>query len=232
MTVMTENQEMFEMPGFRPKDPISALTHFAGFIAAIIGMPVLLIRAGVMGNSMPSMISYGIFMLSMILLYGASTSYHSFNISGAWNMVLKRIDHCSIFLLIAGTYTPVMIAGLGREGYGLLVFIWLFAAAGILFKIFWVTCPKWVSSVIYCFMGWACLIKVPALWNALPHAGFLWLLAGGIFYTLGSVIYALKPALFEYRIPGFGNHELFHCFVLAGSFCHYILVLNYLTCIG
>jgi hemolysin III len=217
---------------FRPKDPVSAYTHFGGFIASIIAMPLLLIHASEHGASEGSLISYTVFMMSMILLYGASASYHSFNISPKANMVLKRIDHMSIFALIAGSYTPICAVALRGQNAGtmLLGAVWIMAAAGMLFKLFWVTCPKWVSSVIYTGMGWACLMIMPQIIAALHGAAFYWLLAGGVLYTIGAVIYSLKPAIFDR--PGFGNHELFHCFVLAGSACHFIMMYQFIALMG
>ena len=217
---------------FRPKDPVSAYTHFGGFLASIAAMPVLLIHAAKYSASTSSLISYTIFMLSMILLYGASASYHSFNISPKVNMVLKRVDHMSIFALIAGSYTPICMVALKGQSAGtlLLPVIWIMAAAGMLFKLFWVTCPKWVSSVIYTGMGWACVMVMPAILSALAGGAFYWLLSGGILYTVGAVIYSLKPAVLNR--PGFGNHELFHCFVLAGSICHFIVMYQFLAMMG
>ncbi|MDO4199009.1 MAG: hemolysin III family protein [Erysipelotrichaceae bacterium] len=219
---------------FKVKDPISALTHFIGFIGAIIGMPVLLIKASAYHCELKTMIGFGVYMLSMIILYGASTSYHSFNINERANRILKKIDHCSIFVLIAGSYTPVCLDVLNnRSGKILLIVIWAIAIAGIIFKIFWVTCPKWVSSVLYIGMGWAALSVIPELYSSMPSDGFLWLLMGGILYTIGGVIYALKPNLFpNEESTGFGNHELFHIFVLMGSLCHFIMMFKDIVLIG
>ena len=174
------------------------------------------------------MISFMIFMLSMILLYGASASYHSFHVSNRVDLNLKKIDHSSIFILIAGSYTPICLTALkDTVGPMLLTMIWIIAIAGIVFKVFWVTCPKWVSSVMYSLMGWLCIMFLPQILSAVSAHAFAWLLAGGIAYTIGAVIYALKPKLLASK--SFGNHEIFHCFVLLGSLCHYIFVLNYLT---
>lgn len=212
---------------FIVKDRISALTHFIGFLAALAGMPLLLMKAAAHhADAMPAL---SIFMGSMILLYGASASYHAFNINPKANLVLKRIDHCNIFLLIAGSYTPICVMALPPEkGAGLLLFIWSAAFLGIIFKLFFVTCPKWVSSVLYIAMGWACVSYIPLLARSM-QGGFLWLLAGGIFYTVGGVIYAMRLNLFKkLSRVGFGNHELFHLFVMAGSLCHYLMIYLYL----
>jgi len=233
MTVLQNN--VFYEPSlhdFRVKDPWSALTHFVGFLAAIIAMPVLLIRASVLNNSLMSMISYAVFMLSMIVLYGASTSYHSFNISPKGNRVLKKIDHVSIFYLIAGSYTPVCLVGMhNRAGYILLGIIWFLALAGTVFKLCWVTCPKWVifRHLYGHGLGMHCL-PAAVIDISCQTGAFQWLLAGGIMYTVGAVFYAVKPKWLNN--PDFGNHEVFHCFVLAGSFCHFIVVYQYLCMIG
>ena len=224
---MTISQEK-EIFVFRIKDFWSAVTHFIGMVAAIIGMPILLIKASAYQASFLTMISFMIFMLSMIMLYGASASYHSFHVSKQVDLNLKKIDHSSIFILIAGSYTPICLTALkDTVGPILLTMIWIIAIAGIVFKLFWVTCPKWVSSVMYSLMGWLCIMFLPQILNAVSVHGFIWLLAGGISYTIGAVIYALKPKLLASK--SFGNHEIFHCFVLLGSLCHYIFVLNYLT---
>ena len=138
---------------FVAKDKISALTHFIGFLLSIAGMPVLLIHASLLGASEVQMIGYAVFMASMILLYGASAAYHSFHISPRIDRVLKKLDHCSIFVLIAGSYTPICLTVLkGESGVILLAAVWIIALLGIVFKLCWVTCPKWVSSVIYTAM--------------------------------------------------------------------------------
>lgn len=214
---------------FKAKDPLSALSHFIGFLCAIILTPVLLIHASDKNASLIEMISLGVFMLSMILLYGASASYHSFNISYKVNKILKKIDHMSIFILIAGSYTPLCVTAIPNPlGIRLLVFIWAIALLGMIFKFCWVTCPKWVSSVMYIAMGWACIIALPQLIVGLGTNGFLWLLAGGLFYTIGGVIYSMKLNLIPKNDVGFGNHELFHLFVLAGSLCHFIVMFQFL----
>lgn len=213
---------------FRIKDFWSALTHFAGFVLSMIGMPFLLIHASEEGAGRSALISLAVFSGSMILLYGASASYHSFHIGKQGDMILKRIDHLSIFILIAGSYTPICQIALKEAGGDLLLgIIWMIAAIGMVFKLFLVTCPRWVSSVIYLAMGWICMFYLPAILNVISKAGVIWLAAGGIMYSLGAVIYALKSGYLRNR--SFGNHEIFHCFVLLGSLCHYIMVYRYLV---
>ena len=218
------------LPVFRVKDPISALTHFIGFWASLLGLPLILIRAAYFHSSVKNMVSFSIFMISMILLYGASTAYHSFHISEGGDMILKKIDHMMIFVLIAGSYTPVCTIVLPNPaGTRLLLLIWGIAILGVAFKAFWVTCPKWVSSVIYIVMGWAALLAIRPIYQCLPGTAFFWLLAGGILYTVGGVIYALKLNVLARHFKMFGAHELFHIFVMMGSFCHYMMMFLYLT---
>ncbi|MBR2067898.1 MAG: hemolysin III family protein [Solobacterium sp.] len=211
---------------FRLKDYYSALTHIIGFILSILAMPILLCKAAANHANLSSLIAYSIYALSMILLYGASSAYHSFNISPKANAILKRIDHMSIFILIAGTYTPICVVALrDAQGLWLLFVTWLLALAGIIFKYFFVFCKKWVSSILYLAMGWLCIFILPALYKQLGIFGFLLLAIGGLFYSIGALIYAKKNE--KEIFPGFGAHEVFHCFVLAGSLCHFLVVLFY-----
>lgn len=208
------------------REPGSALTHFIGMILAMFASMPLLIEVGRTGDQ-KAIIAITIFVLSMILLYGASTLYHSLNLTGKKLMFFKKLDHVMIFVLIAGTYTPVCVISLGGTvGYVLLAVVWGIALAGMLFKMLWVTCPKWVSSVLYISLGWACLSVFGKLFEVLPRAAFVWLLVGGIIYTVGGIIYALKLSIFNAKHKYFGSHEIFHLFVMAGSFCH--LVCMYL----
>ena len=211
------------------RDPGSALTHFIAMMLAIFASMPLLLKAGLTSGSR-NMAAMLVFMISMILLYGASTLYHSVNLTGERLKFFKKLDHMMIFVLIAGTYTPVCLIILGGSiGYNLLALVWGIAAVGILIKMFWVTCPKWFSSMIYIAMGWVCIPVFVPLWNALPKAAFLWLLVGGIIYTIGGVIYALKLPLFNSRHKYFGSHEIFHLFVMGGSICHFIFMYLYVA---
>lgn len=212
------------------KDPGSALTHFIGMIlAAAAAIPLLVVAATHSGKS--AVIALGVFALSMILLYGASTVYHTFNISERINKVLRKVDHMMIFILIAGSYTPICVIPLRDSvGYELLALVWGTAIVGMLIKAFWITCPKWFSSVIYIAMGWLCVIAMVPLVSSLPSAAFAWLVAGGIIYTIGGIIYALKLPIFNARHEYFGSHEIFHLFVMGGSLCHYV-VMFYVACL-
>lgn len=210
------------------KEPGSAITHLIGMLMAIFASIPLLIKAAHEPNRI-YLLSAAIFIVSMILLYAASGTYHSLNISKKANTLLKKIDHMMIFVLIAGTYTPICLLILkGRTGTILLSLVWGIAIVGILLKAFWVFCPKWVSSVLYIGMGWICVLAFSQLLNSFTPAGFGWLLAGGIIYTIGGVIYALKLPIFNTKHKNFGSHEIFHLFVMGGSFCHFILVYTFI----
>ncbi len=211
------------------KDPGSAITHFVGMILAAGAAAPLLMKAHRETGSL-TVAALGVFICSMILLYAASTIYHTFDISPAVNRVLRKIDHMMIFILIAGTYTPVCMVVLGnRTGWLLLLLVWSIAIVGILIKAFWITCPKWFSSVLYIAMGWVCVLAFTQIVKALPSAAFCWLLAGGLIYTAGGVIYALKLPLFNSRHRNFGSHEIFHLFVMAGSLCHYVMMYRFVA---
>ncbi len=196
---------------------------------AVFASTPLLIKAAV-SDGFTAFFAMTVFMLSMIALYGASALYHSVMVKDRLLRVFRKIDHMMIFVLIAGSYTPVCLIVLdGKLGYTLLIVVWSIAIVGMLIKVLWITCPKWFSSIIYIAMGWVCLGVFGQLWNTLPHSAFLWLLAGGIIYTIGGVIYALKLPLFNNRHRYFGSHEIFHLFVMGGSICHFIFMYLYVA---
>jgi len=211
------------------REPGSAFTHFIAMMLAILASVPLLIKAGLESGKL-TFISMAIFMCSMVLLYAASTTYHSLNLKGKSLRIFRKIDHMMIFILIAGSYTPVCLIILGGKlGYSLLSVVWGIAIFGMVLKALWITCPKWFSSLLYISMGWVCVGVFGPLWSLLPHAAFLWLLAGGIFYTVGGVIYALKLPIFNNRFHYFGSHELFHVFVMLGSICHFVFMYRYVA---
>ena len=206
------------------KDPGSAITHFVGMLMAIFAAIPLLIQAAKERDPV-YLISLTVYAISMVLLYAASTTYHTFDISKKVNTILKKIDHMMIFVLIAGSYTPICLLVLDRNiGIPLLMLVWGIAIVGILIKAFWVYCPKWVSSVLYIGMGWTCVLAFGQMLNGLSRAEFGWLLAGGIIYTIGGIIYALKLPIFNMKHKNFGSHEIFHLFVMGGSACHFVVM--------
>lgn len=208
-------------------EPWSAFTHFIGMILALAATAPLLVKSTLSGDMM-HVYAMAVFMLSMVLLYAASATYHAFGITVKLNEVLKRIDHMMIPVLIAGTYTPICLITLkDSTGPVLLVTVWTMAVISIFIKAFWVHCPKWVSSVLYIAMGWLCIMAMSSIVQNLSGAAFFWLLTGGILYTAGGVIYAMKLSRFNEKHKAFGSHEIFHLFVMAGSICHYIAMFGY-----
>ncbi|MEI2456318.1 hemolysin III family protein [Lysobacter firmicutimachus] len=195
----------------------NALTHGLGATAALAGGSVMITLAALYGDAwqLGSSIVFGI---SLLLLYLASTLYHAIQhpiVKGR----LKVFDHCAIYLLIAGTYTPFTLIGLrGPWGWGLFAAIWGLALAGIVFKLFYTGRFKLLSTLIYIAMGWLVLVAIKPLIQALEPWTLGWLLAGGLCYTLGTVFYH-RPSL-RY------SHAIWHLFVVAGSVCHYIAVLS------
>lgn len=208
------------------KDPGSAITHFIAMLMAIFAAIPLLMKAA--GEPAPVyLVSLAVYAVSMILLYLASTLYHTFDSTKRVNTILKKFDHMMISVLIAGSYTPVCLLALGgRMGIVLLSLVWSFAVIGILIKAFWVYCPRWISSVLYIAMGWTCVLAFTPLLRALSHREFGLLLAGGIVYTIGGIIYALKLPIFNMKHRYFGSHEIFHLFVMGGSACHFMLMYS------
>ena len=205
------------------REPGSALTHFIAMLLALCAAVPLLVRAAV-HSGVKSLTAMTVFMISMVLLYAASTIYHSVNCSGRILRIFRKMDHMMIFVLIAGTYTPVCLLTLPKpSGLMLLAAVWGIALVGIFIKGFW------FSSVLYIAMGWSCLSVLGQLFSLLPLHAFLWLLAGGLIYTAGGIIYALRLPLFDARHPMFGLHEIFHLFVMAGSLCHFVFMFCYLA---
>ncbi len=214
---------------FHFKDPFSSLSHliFAGVCLAA-GLP-LIVRAFVLSGAQNGF-SMLLFLFGLIGLYTASGIYHALDISETVNIRLRKIDHSMIYILIAGTYSPVCLVVLDSpKGTILFAVIWALALIGIFQAIFFIACPKWFSAMIYIIMGWLCVFAMGDIVAALSGGAFAWLLAGGIIYTVGGVIYALKLPLFNRMSKGFGNHELFHLFCIGGSLCHYIMMLVYIS---
>lgn len=214
--------KMFE----NAKDPMSALTHFIGFLVAIPCFFFLVIKAQ-LNNSVIETVAFTVFGCSLLLLYGASTIYHTMKVSIDKSEFLRRIDHMMIFILIAGSYTPICLIALRDSGgIPMLVLIWALAVVGIIIKICWWNAPRWLSTGIYVAMGWLAVIVLVPLSDAVGISGIYVLLAGGIAYTIGAVIYGLKKPNFNFK--HFGFHEIFHVFVMIGSGVHIAFMFLYL----
>jgi len=214
----------------RLKDPISGLSHLFGAFLSVAGLTVLVTFAALKATSW-HVVGFSVYGSSMVLLYSASALYHLFPLSSPHTDLFRTIDHIMIYVLIAGTYTPICLVPLrGTWGWSILSVVWGLTLLGLVFKLFWMEAPRWLSTLIYLVMGWVCLAAIHPLVTTLPAPGLAWLLAGGVFYSVGALIYALKrPNL----IPGrFGFHELFHFFVLAGSFCHFWMMLQHILYLG
>ncbi len=214
---------------FHFKDPFSSLSHLI-FAAVCLAAGLPLVLRAFLLSGIQNGFSMLLFLFGLIGLYTASGVYHALDISEAVNKRLRKIDHSMIYILIAGTYSPVCLIVLhSPKGTALFAVIWALALIGILQALFWITCPKWFSAMIYILMGWLCVFAMGDIVAALSGGAFAWLLAGGIIYTIGGVIYALKLPLFRHMGRGFGNHELFHLFCIGGSLCHYIMMLVYVS---
>jgi hemolysin III len=199
----------------------------AGGLLAFVGLVVLLAAAASAGR-VDQLVAFGVFGFSLVALYTASTLYHLLPLSPGGVARLRRLDHVAIFVLIAGTYTPFCLLALdGGWRWGLLALVWSLALCGVLLKLVWMDAPRWLSVALYLGMGWIAVVAAPALLRAVPAGGMAWVLAGGLVYSVGALVYGLKrPNL----MPGtFGSHELWHLFVVAGSACHFWAVLRYIA---
>ena len=206
---------------------MNGFTHFIGIIFAVIAT-ILLLDISLNPYKPYHLISFSVFGFGMILLYTTSTLYHWLKLSDAGIMKLRKADHIMIFIYIAATYTPVCIVALkGTLGWSLLIAVWFVALVGVIIKIFWMNAPRWLSTFIYILMGWLAVIVIYPLVNAIQIGALIWLSIGGLFYTIGAVIYALKK---PDPYPGIlGFHEIFHLFVLLGTFSHFWMIYKYIA---
>jgi hemolysin III len=209
------------------RDPVSSWIHLVSAVLAVLGLIALLI----MGRSAPlkevSLLIYG---LSLIGMFTSSTIYHSTITDDSTLLRLRKMDHSSIYLLIAGSYTPLCLnffTGFWRWPF--LGIIWLFGLTGIIVKLFVIKAPRWVTAGIYLLMGWMSVFAVKNMLATMPTGALLWLLAGGLFYTVGAVIYITKRM--DFKPDVFGFHEVWHIFVSLGALCHFILIAVYIAAV-
>lgn len=213
------------------KDPVSGLTHLAGAIASVVGLVFLILQA--VSNSSEigwDVVSVSIFGTGLILLYTFSSLYHLLNVGEKATTILRKFDHIMIYILIAATYTPICLGPLrGPWGWSIFGIVWGLAIIGTILTIVWLNAPRWLTTGIYLAMGWTVIIAIYPIITIFTELGQLtslwWLLAGGISYTIGAIIYGLKWPHFKNNY--FGFHELFHLFVILGSLCHYWFILHY-----
>ena len=202
--------------------PWSAITHGLGAVLSVLGTGFLLLRAAAREDALLCAV-FLIYGLSMTCLYTASTLYHCVNTSVGGRIALRKYDHCSIYLLIAGSYTPICLTALrSNGGPSLLAVVWTVGLAGIILTLAKLSIPRWLTSAIYLFMGWLAIFAIGPIRLALSPVCFFWLMAGAVMYTVGGVLYAVKwPGRSN---PRFGCHEIFHVFILLGSICHFVMM--------
>lgn len=215
----------------RIKDPVSGFSHLIGMLLSIAGLVLLIVYAAIYGEGAWDIVTFTIFGVALVLLYLFSSLYHLLNLGETGTKVFKKFDHMMIYILIAATYTPICLGPLrGPWGWSIFGVVWGLAVLGVILTAVWIKAPRWLTTSIYIAMGWLVVIMAyPFITtfkslNALPSV--LWLLLGGIFYTIGGIIYGLKKAPFTTK--HFGFHEIFHIFVMLGSFCQFWFVFRYL----
>lgn len=205
------------------REPINGLTHLAGAILSFVGLLAMVIKASSTTHSTLALSAVMIFGISLILLYSASATYHMVMAKERVIAFLRRLDHSMIFILIAGTYTPYCLISLkGVTGWVLFSIVTVITICGVLFKLIWFNCPRWLSTTIYLAMGWMIMFVVSPLFGSINAMGVYLLLLGGLFYTIGGVIYGTKPTFLKSKYMGF--HEIFHIFILLGSLAHFFSI--------
>ncbi|PFO08998.1 hemolysin [Bacillus sp. AFS076308] len=208
------------------REPINGLTHLAGAVLSFVGLLMMVIKASMTTPTPLAITAVIIFGVSMILLYSASATYHMVIARDKVIAFLRRLDHSMIFVLIAGTYTPFCFISLnGKTGAILFSIISAVAISGVVFKMVWFSCPRWISTALYIAMGWMIVFVFSPLTGSLNSIGLFLLILGGIFYTIGGVIYGAKPKFLETKYLGF--HEIFHIFILLGTLSHFLTVYLY-----
>lgn len=209
------------------KELVSAYTHLFGAILSIFGLVALIIKAK--SDNIVNIIGVVVFGISMIMLYSMSFTYHIIDDSLIdVKLVLRKLDHIMIFILIAGTYTPICLICFNGMLVGkvMMFIVWSIVVIGLFIKIFWINAPRWISTALYISMGWVVIFIMKDVIKHMNPRGILWLFFGGVVYTLGAVIYGLKKP--NFKCKNFGFHELFHVFILLGTVCHYIMVYCYI----
>ena len=202
------------------REPVNSLTHWAGAILAAAGLIALL----VVGWGTPAkVISLAIYGVSLIFLFSASAAYHMVQVRDRVLEIFRKVDHAAIYCLIAGTYTPFCVNAFdGFWKWGMLSIIWSLAVIGIIVKIFFIRAPRWLNAGIYLVMGWLSIAGIGQMLAVLPAPVIGWLMAGGVMYTLGAIVYVTK--IFNFKPGIFGFHEMWHIFVMLAAAAHFVAV--------
>jgi hemolysin III len=207
------------------RDPISGLTHLVAALGAVIGLVILLIIGH---DDTAKAISLAIYGLSLVLMLAASATYHLVKAPPQVIKVLRKVDHSAIYLLIAGSYTPICMHFFrGFWQWGFVGIIWGMAIIGIAIKIFIINAPRWVTAGIYLLMGWMSIVAIPEMMATMPASALIWLVLGGLSFTLGAVVYISKKPDFYPEVLGF--HEVWHIFVIIGCACHFIVIAYFIA---
>lgn len=211
--------------GRRLREPVNGLTHLGAAVAAAVGLGILVYLARA---SVPRLVSLLVYGATLVLMFSASAAYHLVSAGPRVTLWLRKLDHSAIYLLIAGTYTPICLRFFdGFWRVGLLGVVWGLAFLGVGVKLFIIRAPRWLTAAVYLAMGWLSLSAIQEILLSLPPGALAWLLAGGLFFTGGAIVYVLKkPDLF----PGvFGFHEIWHIFVILGALSHFVLMAAYVA---
>jgi len=213
------------LPRLRLRQPVSGGTHLLAALLSVVGLILLVMWAAQEATSL-HVVSFAVYGTSLVLLFTASSLYHLLPLSAEGTLALRRLDHCMVGVLIAGSYTPMCLITLrGTWGWTLFGVIWGLAIAAAVVKLLWIDAPRWISVGIYLLMGWLCVVAIRPLYAGMSPGGMAWLAAGGLFYSFGAVIYARK---WPDPIPDvFGFHEIWHLFVMAGAFSHWWMMVRY-----
>ena len=209
------------------REPINSITHWIGAILSLFALIAMLVKGVLSNSSAVTIASVIIFGISLILLYSVSATYHGVITSDKIIYRLRKLDHSMIFILIAGSYAPFCLIALGgSKGTVFFSIIASIAVAGILFRMLWFNCPRWLQTALYIGLGWAAIFMIKPLSQVLSPVSLSLLVLGGVLYTIGGVIYGLKPK--KLQLGKFGFHEIFHIFIILGSLCHFLCVFIYL----
>ena len=207
------------------REPVNGLTHLVAAAIALVGLVILVVLGWGQPGKVISLVIYGI---SLVTLFLASGLYHSVIATPRVLQRLRKFDHSAIFLLIAGTYTPICINLLdGFWKWGLLGIVWGLALTGIGVKIFFINAPRWATAGVYILMGWLAILGIREILASMPVGAITWLVAGGLIYTLGAVVYITKRM--DFLPDVFGFHEVWHIFVILGALAHFIMIATYIA---